>query len=67
MKPTVGALTQVTTLVALLKVIHDVSITPDGTAVTFMEYKISLVIHHYEFSKNKARVNDADGSPSRYI
>ena len=39
-----GAFTQVTILVALLKVIHETSVTPDGTDVTDIEYTISLVV-----------------------
>ena len=42
MKPTIGALTQDTTLVALLKVIHEVSVTPAGIIVTIIEYTTSL-------------------------
>jgi hypothetical protein len=37
MKPITGAFTQVTTLVVSLKVIHEESVTPDGTDVTDIE------------------------------
>ena len=42
MKPMAGAFTQVISLVKLLKVIHEVSVTPDGTDVTDIVYTISL-------------------------
>ena len=37
-----GAFAQVMTLFSLSKVIHETSVTPDGTEVTDIEYKISL-------------------------
>ena len=45
MKPTARAYSQFTTLVALLKLIHEVSVTPDGIDVTAIEYIMSLETH----------------------
>ena len=64
MKPMTGAFTQVTTLVALLKVIHEVSVTPDRTVVTVIEYTISLETQSVEFSVKFETVVDADAAPS---
>ena len=59
MKPMTGAFTQVTTLDALSKEIHEVSVTPDGTDVTVIEYTISLGVQSLEFSVNAFTVVDA--------
>ena len=64
MKPTIGALTQDTTLVALLKVIHEVSVTPNGTDVMSIEYTISLGLQYAESSVKAVNVVDAKAAPS---
>ena len=64
MKPMAGAFTHVISLVKLLKVIHEVSVTPDGTDVTVIEYTISLGVQSLEFSVNAFTAVDAEAAPS---
>ena len=67
MKPLTGALNQFTTLVALLKVIHEVSVTPDGIDVTAIEYTMSLETHWVESSVKATKVTDYDAVPRVYV
>ena len=67
MKPMTGAFSQVTTLVKLLKVIHEVSLTPDGIDVTAIEYIMSLETQGVESSVKAANVNDYDAVPRVYV
>jgi len=47
-----------------LKVIHEVSITPDGTDVMTIEYTISLRLQYAESSVKAVNVVDAEIAPS---